>query len=317
MVVAVLVASAAAVAVAGAQATPLCFGAAARDPQNQPCDNPALRLSVVPKPSVAQITPSAPCRPLARRRQPEVCAFGRRGRGRPAFALVGDSHAEHWRGALEHVARERGWRGLTLARSMCPFTTGVVREPGSRESRQCATWTRAVIRWFRRHREIHTVFVGQRSHSSIRGPNGERGLRWRMAGYRTAWNALPRSVEHIVVLRDPPHNEHTTLGCVERAMARRKPAGTACALPRNGALNPDSAVHTALQMDSPRVDVIDLSDYFCGARRCFPVIGGVLVRKDIGHLTRLFAETLAPFLGREIDRLLASWSTDSPDGARR
>ena len=40
----------------------------------------------------------------------------------------------------------------------------------------------------------------------------------------------------------------------------------------------------------------------CDDSRCFPVVGGALVIKDIGHLTRTFSRSLGPFLGRAIDR---------------
>ncbi|MDQ3740501.1 MAG: hypothetical protein M3389_06105, partial [Actinomycetota bacterium] len=45
-----------------------------------------------------------------------------------------------------------------------------------------------------------------------------------------------------------------------------------------------------------RGHVIDLTDFFCDGERCFPVVGGALVHKDISHLNRVFARTLAPYL---------------------
>jgi hypothetical protein len=53
--------------------------------------------------------------------------------------------------------------------------------------------------------------------------------------------------------------------------------------------------------------VIDLSRYMCGRRKCFPVVGGVLVHKDVGHITRLFATTLGPYMLRAINRVQATW----------
>jgi hypothetical protein len=38
------------------------------------------------------------------------------------------------------------------------------------------------------------------------------------------------------------------------------------------------------------------------------VVGGVLVHKDIDHITRLFATTLGPYLLRAYDRLAAGWA---------
>lgn len=34
---------------------------------------------------------------------------------------------------------------------------------------------------------------------------------------------------------------------------------------------------------------------------CPPVVGGALVIKDSGHMTRTFSRTLGPFVGRTID----------------
>jgi hypothetical protein len=57
-------------------------------------------------------------------------------------------------------------------------------------------------------------------------------------------------------------------------------------------------------MRSPRVRVLDLTPFFCDARRCYPVIGGVLVYKDSTHLTGLYARTLGPYLERAVTAAL-------------
>ena len=67
--------------------------------------------------------------------------------------------------------------------------------------------------------------------------------------------------------------------------------------------SPDPAVLAAKRFASPRVHVIDMTRFICNRRRCFPVVGGVLVHKDIGHLTRLFSTTLGPFVLRALNRL--------------
>src|SRR4051794_8568611 len=85
-----------------------CFGAASRDPEH-PCSNPALKLRVVPKPASAQNRPNAPCT-LTATKPMNVCDFGvPRSKATDTIALVGDSHASHWRAALAVVARDKGW----------------------------------------------------------------------------------------------------------------------------------------------------------------------------------------------------------------
>jgi hypothetical protein len=68
---------------------------------------------------------------------------------------------------------------------------------------------------------------------------------------------------------------------------------------KNTAILPDPAA-TAAQQLGGRFQVVDLNSFFCGATRCYPVVGGVLVYKDITHLTPLFSRTLGPYLLRAV-----------------
>ena len=42
----------------------------------------------------------------------------------------------------------------------------------------------------------------------------------------------------------------------------------------------------------------------CDRTRCFPVVGGALVHKDRGHLTRVFSTTLGPYVLRALNQLM-------------
>ncbi|HEX8207162.1 MAG TPA: hypothetical protein VF587_13960, partial [Solirubrobacteraceae bacterium] len=65
---------------------------------------------------------------------------------------------------------------------------------------------------------------------------------------------------------------------------------------------PDPAADAARRAGG-RVGLVDMTRYFCDARRCFPVVGGVLTHKDTGHMTATFGETLAPYLGARLSAL--------------
>ncbi len=65
----------------------------------------------------------------------------------------------------------------------------------------------------------------------------------------------------------------------------------------------DAAAIAALRRNSPRVHLVDLTRLMCSPKLCYPVVGGVLVHKDVTHLTPLFASTLGPFLLRAVDRM--------------
>jgi len=281
--------------------TPRCFGAAARNPRRR-CRNAALRLAVVPTPQDALISPNSACQPIAARKL-YPCAFGsRRAVARRTFALVGDSHAAHWRSALEVVARTRGWRGISLSRSGCPYSTA--RPDLSRARRSgCAAWRRAVRRWFADRPSVDTVFFSQLAGADLLVP-GRDSFEGQVAGYIRAWRRLPRSVRHIIVIRDTPTAAENSPVCIQRAMSRGRRAGLACAIPRAQVLPPDPAAAAVRRMRSPRVKVIDLSPFMCSRRFCFPVVGGALVHKDKTHLTEVFGSTLGPFLLRRINQAL-------------
>jgi hypothetical protein len=282
---------------------PRCFGAAARDPKRRPCENPRLRFAVAPTPIEAPKLDNAPCDMVERHDRLAVCAFGEPpSKAKATIAVVGDSHAAHWRPALAKVAEHERWRALSLTRTGCPFTGAVpdVKEP---VRKHCLQWNQQVRDWFARHPEVTTVFAT--SHAGARVVAAGDQFAAQRDGYRAALKALPPSVRHTVVVRDTPVMRNATFACVENAIGDRVAAGPACARPRAGALKPDPAVAAARSL-APRVREIDLTRAFCDARRCYPVIGGALVYKDEDHLTPTFAETLAPWLHRAVDRALGT-----------
>ena len=283
---------------------PDCFGAASRDPDRR-CDNPRLRRMVVPTPIEAAQRRNAPC--TLRIGKPTVCEFGVPARRAVrTIALIGDSHASHWRAALAVVARAKGWHGLSITHTGCPFSsaTKVLQEPALS---QCLEWNREVLRYVRNHPEIATVFVSEISGGKgVRPSNGRDAFSTAVAGYAAAWRALPPSVEQLVVIRDTPKAQPGTASCVQGALRRQRPAGAACAIARRDALDVDPAAVAAARTRARRVRSVDLTQFICDARRCFPVVGGALVYKDEHHLTTVFAGTLGPYLQRALEKVGAA-----------
>lgn len=300
-----LSASAASYAQATRAARPPCFGAASRDPLHR-CENPKLARAVTPTPSEALILPDAPCTPIEA--PIGVCTFGAPpgATASSTVALVGDSHAAHWRAALEVVAGRLRWHALSITRSSCPFTQGipVAPEPGRAE---CVDWNREVVQWFIAHPEVSTMVISDHP-GPVQGRPGQSSMAAWVAGITSAWNALPPTVEHIIVIRDDPFINTDTLACVERAIGRHEDAGLVCEVPRSEALHRDPDVVAAQQLHSQRVQIVDLTHFFCSSRWCYPVIGGALVyRDDFDHLTSVFSTTLGPFLLEKIEALMKTW----------
>jgi len=282
----------------GTAAVPRCFGAASRDPR-RPCVNPALRRRVTPKPLDALLAEPAACGKFADIGLLRPCRFGvPLDDSRDEGALIGDSHAGHWRAAVDAVAEARKLRMTGFTRAGCAFTLARRMGLQGQARERCMRFNRQLIAWFGQHPEVRTVFVSGRAQ--------EDGVEYRqqVAGRMAAVRALPRSVRRVVVLRDVPVRPLATLDCVQRAIADRRPAGAACAPPRENVLRPDPGVGAARRLGPPRVGHVDFTRFFCGRKVCPPVIGGVLVNKDVDHMTTTFAATLGPYLVRAVTRLL-------------
>jgi len=292
----------------GAETTaPRCYGAASRDFKT-PCHNPKLRLLVKPTPGAALLAPNGFCSPD--KADPLVCASGALPQqASQTVALVGDSHAKHWRGALNVVAKNRGWRLKSLTLTGCPLSAAPRNLPEPAKT-ECAQWNQQVLAWFQAHPEVSTVFVSELAGGTgAVVPAGQSKYKTEVAGYVNAWNALPPTVKHIVVIRDTPKQLDVTPDCVETAIRHKKNAGLTCAFSRAKTLDRDPAVDAAAQIGPQRAQVADLTGYMCGKTLCYPVVGGALVFKDKTHITLAFAETLGPFLDRRLTHLMLSWRT--------
>jgi hypothetical protein len=273
---------------------PRCFGAAAHDPA-KPCSNPAVRLEVVPSPAEAHKRRNFPCHLVEQRGYLYICSFGvEPDKSQATVALVGDSHAAHWRAALDGVAKGIHWLGYSLSHTGCPLSTTVHNSLQGTERTQCLGWNRQVLAWLKSHPEISTLIV-----SAIGGGERDRQID-ATGGYVMAWKRLPASITRIIVIRDTPKVRGGTDDCVTQAMSAKRSAGPACRVPRSEAMAPDPEVTAARRLGSKKVQVVDMTRYICDPRWCEPVIGGVLVYKDQNHLTEVYGKTLAPYLARAI-----------------
>jgi hypothetical protein len=288
--------------VPSAQAGPRCFGAASRDPEHR-CVNPRLARVVTPTPDQAVLNPNFACRKHKVTEQLSPCTFGAK-RPTATVALIGDSHAQHWRSALAVVARRRNWRVEDVSVPLCMFSTATT-GAGPPFDQRCPQWNADVAAWLGANPQIRTVFVAGKTEQFVRPAPGQTSYQARLEGYKARFAALPQNV---IVLRDDPGERITTKDCVRRRMARHQPLTRACGVPRRTAIRRDPAVAAARAIGKP---VIDLTRQFCDGRACYPVIGGALVHKDADHLTQVFARTLGPFLDRAYGDLTIN-STPAP-----
>jgi hypothetical protein len=281
--------------------TPACFGAAARDPL-RPCVNPTLAIYPSSDDPHALDPGAAGCQddPVG------ACVFGTAPQeAKGHFAIVGDSHVLHWRGALNVVARTYSLRGYSHSTGGCFFSPAVYLFLEG-----CRDWYQSTANWFAAHPEVTTAFVTANADTPVAAQDAAASRQIKIDGFKRAFQDLPKSVKHVIVLRDTPMSSQPTLDCVVRERdAGNAHVGEVCALERSVALREDLAAVAARELKSDRYGVIDLTRYFCGPAQCYPVIGGVLANGDVwGHMTVSYMRTVGPYLLRAYRRLRAHWS---------
>lgn len=207
-------------------------------------------------------------------------------------ALVGDSHADVLYHALEPALAAEGYGIALFAQGACPLNLSGrdVWLGGPRDPAECGDWSASVVADIRAldpDLVVASAFVESRWTDPAVG----------VEGYHRTWRALTE-VAPVVVVRDHP----TTGGAWGPECLAKNPGNQeACSVPRAVALPPDSGYDAAGAGAPEDVERVDLSDLFCDAERCHPVVGGLPVYWDKDHMTATFARSLAPAILLRVD----------------
>ena len=270
----------------------LCFGALAMENRAKcPDALTALPLVAVTK-ADAPWAPELGCHGTGSDPVERTCYWGTGKPGR-VVALVGDSHAEHWRAALHRIAKAENWQIIEMFSGGCPATSArsVIFERRSRDGDVCRKWTAKVtvkLRALSPDDIITTGYVQQ----NVFEPAGSGP-----AGFERVWREW-LGFSRVTVLRDIPTTANRN---GPQCLAINAGRPQACANPRSEVLVDDDMMRAARSMRS-EVNLVDLSDCFCDARRCYAVIGGASVYYDFDHMSMQFSATLAPSLLRRLPK---------------
>lgn len=161
----------------------------------------------------------------------------------------------------------------------------------------CSNWNESVMAFVDEHPKIDTIVTATRSRNPVRADEGKTWQETALERYQERWTEVPQSVANIVVLRDTPVMPQSTLACVAE---NGKDASEACAVDQAEAVGRDPLVDAARSSHDPRVNVVDLTGYFCFDGSCPPVVGGVLAYRDTHHISWVYAETLSPYIDEKL-----------------
>jgi len=231
------------------------------------------------------------------------CAFGEVASA-TTVALVGDSHAAQWLGALTDLAFDEGWRLDTYTKSACLFGDVDVLDGAGREYESCAQWNDKLLQEFTGPGRPD-VIITSNSHTYRAVADGvelapEDSRRAVADGLAATWSRMTAQGIPLVVIRDTPRPRIDVPECV----LVNHPNLAPCVV--------DLA--TAMDGNTPQLDamglvegvlLIDLTDLICPDNSCPPVLDDILVWRDSHHLTNTFVGVLQPTLSQELLRGLS------------
>ncbi|HJB63655.1 MAG TPA: acyltransferase [Candidatus Microbacterium pullistercoris] len=276
-----------------------CAGAAALDPERPECANVETRGA--PVPALDLLVDDQPDRPdcYARWGDDEVrmCALGPRSDYDKRLLVVGDSHGHALTDAYAGVAESLGWRLDVASRAGCQWVSRAApdRSGPSSVQEECGHW-RTAINGYAASGDYDAIVTTASTNSWFEPvPDGMTRMEFHTELILDAWASRPSADVPILAIRDNPVFPESMVDCLadRDAIARGE-----CSLPREDAIR-GTGLYDAIEQ-TPNAHLIDLMDYECGPTRCDMVVGGIIVTRDGNHLTRTYAETLRPYLEREL-----------------
>lgn len=281
-------------AIATVASHPRCLGAASMDRAHR-CHNPALDHIVVPAPAAASAdVPDEPgCFDDYDQDVLLHCSFGDLSDPSvPHVALIGDSHAQMYLPSLARLAKEGKLAVTAQLKAACPWEL-LPPARAQQDGASCATFRTRVEGWLARQAPRLDLVVTTARMDNMNGAPAQRS-----SDLAAAWDRAHRLGLPVVGIVDDPFRPDDPLNCIATADIGHLTPRT-CSAPRAAVLQTYDPTRDAARQAADG-HVADLTDLFCGPKRCPAVAGGTLIYRDVSHLTGTYALTLTPYLYRAL-----------------
>lgn len=268
---------------------PECFGALA----SAGCQNPALAHAIIPSAGFGNADKPGheECFVQLNESTVKACHFGSKNADAPRVALIGDSHAYQYIDTMITLADANGWALTTYLKGACPWNTAQIGGPSIAFTDSCAQWLANLKTEFDRQRAYDAIFAVALANTPYLTAAADKTDAI-AAGFVDAWKQAKGA--RIVTLVDNPDFMADPNKCL-----RHSPAAD-CTQLRKDVLVKEDPIGVAARKSG--AVLLDFTDKYCDATRCFSVVGGANVYRDQDHLTNTWAHSLASFIGDAIKR---------------
>ncbi|MGZ4684365.1 acyltransferase family protein [Oryzihumus sp.] len=219
------------------------------------------------------------------------------GHGKLTIAVIGDSHMQEWRPALDRAVKERGWTYYYFGKSSCDVSDVPVWVAQQKSRyRTCDEWRNKMLDRVASIKGLDAIVIGRWMdyRTLALKPDGSRvdvaSIEdvWR-AGSARSFARLRKAAPRIVVLRDTPRPMSDVPACLSRNGGS---AADACSFDRRTRTHLDAPLVAAEKAAAPAaVRFADMTSVLCPTDRC-PVTTpqNVVIYRDGHHITARYSE---------------------------
>ena len=236
------------------------------------------------------------------------CEFGDVNASR-TVVLFGDSHAEHWLGALDQYGREHGVKVVAMVKGGCPVAEmpELLQPRLGRYYHECSRYREAMVRRIIAMRPSAAILSSWDHYM----PTNDESSEWHVTpeawreGLRRTYGRIANAGIPVVALRGTPRTWFDVPSCLSRWTAHL-PGAQECVYERARSLSPVAADAQTEAARGLRVRFVDMNDQICPTARCPVMRDGIVVFTDDNHLTATFSRSLATVFGERIERAVES-----------
>lgn len=181
------------------------------------------------------------------------------------IVLYGDSHAAQWFPALEQLAKDRGFRLISLTKSACSSVAADRDDQGAYKSKDCNEWRSNSVE---RINEIKPAALIMSSFQYYRPPSSAKNRQtWWRNGQEKLLSAVKQSAPYLIYIADTPKPVTDIPNCLSS-----KNSGSC-----------DSTEKTSVQVIDG-FSMIDPNSWFCSSI-CPAIKDGFVVYRDSSHIS--------------------------------
>lgn len=216
----------------------------------------------------------------------KVGKYGKQKDYKATIALVGSSHSEHWLGAVIKAAEENDYRVINITRSGTRFSTGYKKNTLQDD------WVKNVENYLEKADDIDLVL----SHVTASDTESEKIQQQMVDQLLKVKNNY--GIE-VMAIRDIPRYDFNVSEELEKH-------GEKDTIERMNKENRqlDEAFWEQISNEEKDLPQFDPSEYFKVNGKYRPIIGNIVVYRDMDHMTNTYSETFGSILGDEIKKVV-------------